>query len=191
MEQTASPDTTTLQRRFYNPVQKDYVTFLETSRESRGKRSHGLLEVSPGGKVSPHYHNTFSETFIVRTGMLSLQLGSRKLLLQAGEKATVPPHILHAWANSSGETLVCDVILEPGNEGFEKALQAAYGMARDGMVLPNGLPKNIWYLALLIDMGESKLAGNMRLLNGLFHVMAIIARWLGKHKDFEKYYLLQ
>ncbi|QHT68781.1 cupin domain-containing protein [Rhodocytophaga rosea] len=180
--------TTTLQRRFYNPVQKDYVTFLETSRESGGKRSHGLLEVSPGGKVSPHYHNTFSETFEVRSGTLSLQLGNRKLVLQAGEKATVPPDTLHAWSNKSDEMLVCDVVLEPGNEGFEKALQAAYGMARDGLLLSNGLPKSIWHMALLVKMGESKLAGNMRSLNGLFHVLAIIARWLGKHKDFEKYY---
>jgi mannose-6-phosphate isomerase-like protein (cupin superfamily) len=181
--------TNAIQRRIYNPVQKDYVTFLETSRESGGKRSHCLLEVVPGGKVMPHYHNTYTETFIVRSGTLSLQLGSRKIELQAGEKATVPVNTLHAWSNADIEILVCDVILEPGHQGFEKALQAAYGMARDGLVNSNGLPKNIWHMALLFDMGEGKMAGNMRILNGIFGILARIARILGKHKDFEKYYL--
>ncbi|PSR54976.1 hypothetical protein AHMF7605_16430 [Adhaeribacter arboris] len=180
----------TLQRRFYNPVQKDYVTFLETSRESGGKRTHGLLEVAPGGKVNPHYHKTFSETFIVRSGTLGLQLGSRKLVLQAGEKATVPVNTLHAWSNTAQERLVCDVILEPGNEGFEKALQAGYGLATDGLMQPNGMPKNIWHLALLVELSETKIAGGVRLLNGLFGLMAKIARKLGKHKDLEKYYQL-
>jgi quercetin dioxygenase-like cupin family protein len=179
------------QRRFYNPVQKDYVTFLETSRESNGKRTHGLLEVAPGGKVAPHYHNTFSETFVVRTGTLRLQLGNGPLLeLKAGERATVPPDTLHAWANPSRETLVCDVILEPGNEGFEKALQAGYGLAADGLTHANGMPKSIWHLALLVVMGESKLGGSLHLLNGVFGLLARLARRLGKHKDLEKYYQL-
>lgn len=178
------------QRRFYNPVQKDYVTFLETSRESGGKRTHGLLEVAPGGQVNPHYHSTFSEIFIVRSGTLGLQLGSRKLVLKAGEKATVPIITLHAWSNTSYETLICDVILEPGNEGFEKALQAGYGLATEGRMQPNGMPKNIWHLALLIELSETKLAGGISLLNGLFGLMARIARWLGKDKDLEKYYQL-
>ena len=180
--------TNTLQRRFYNPVQKDYVTFLETSRESRGKRTHGLLEVAPGGKVNPHYHNTFSETFIVRSGTLNLQLGNRRLVLKSGEKATVPFNTLHTWSNTSKETLVCDVILEPGNRGFEKALQAGYGLATDGLMQPNGMPKSIWHLALLVELSETKIAGGIRLVNGLLGLMARIARWLGKDKDLEKYY---
>ncbi|RDC66237.1 cupin domain-containing protein [Adhaeribacter pallidiroseus] len=180
----------TLPRRFYNPVQKDYVTFLETSGESGGKRTHGLLEVAPGGQVNPHYHNTFSETFIVRSGTLRLQLGHSKLVLRAGEKAIVPTNTRHAWSNISKETLVCDVILEPGNRGFEKALQAGYGLATDGLMRPNGMPKSIWHLALLVELSETKIAGGISLMNGLFGLMAKIARKLGKHKDLEKYYQL-
>jgi quercetin dioxygenase-like cupin family protein len=179
------------QRRFYNPVQQDYVTFLETCRESNGKRTHGRLEVAPGGKVNPHYHSTFSETFEVLAGTLTLQMGhGPRLTLQAGERITVPPDTLHAWSNPSAETVVCDVILEPGHEGFEKALQAGYGLAADGLTHANGMPKSIWHLALLVVMAESKMGGGLRLLNGVFGLLARFARALGKHKDFEKYYLL-
>jgi mannose-6-phosphate isomerase-like protein (cupin superfamily) len=180
----------TPQRRIYNPIQKDYVTFLETSSESKGKRTHGLLEVAPGGKVNPHYHLAFSETFVVRSGVLKLQLGDRKLVLQAGEKATVPPATIHAWSNTSKETLTCDIIIEPGNNGFEKALQAGYGLAADGKIQSNGMPKSIWHLVLLMELSETKLAGSISVLNGLFGIMAKIARKLGKDKELEKYYKL-
>ncbi|QHT70838.1 cupin domain-containing protein [Rhodocytophaga rosea] len=182
--------TNTLQRRFYNPVQKDYVTFLETCKETKGKRTHGLLEVYSGGKVNPHYHLSFSETFIVRSGTLHLQMDKQKLVLQAGEKATVPPNTLHAWSNTSKETLMCDVILEPGNQGFEKALQAGYGLATDGLIHPNGMPKSIWHLALLVELSETKIAGGIHLMNGLLGLLARIAKWMGRDKDLEKYYKL-
>ena len=36
-------------RRIYNPIQKDYATFLETSEESGGEHTLIEIEVAPGG----------------------------------------------------------------------------------------------------------------------------------------------
>lgn len=143
------------QRTIYNPVQNDYVTFLQTSAESDGQRTYCLLEIAPGGKVLPHYHLTYSETFVVQSGVLNVRVGQGELILEKGDRITVPPGILHAWYNLQPYTIAVDVIIEPGHTGFERTLQAAYSLARDGKTRPDGTPKSLLHLALLLDMSES------------------------------------
>lgn len=176
-------------RRIYNPVQKDYVTFLETTAESGGSRTRGLLEVAPGGKVLPHYHLSYSETFVVQSGILNVRVGEEELTLEPGERVTVPPGVLHAWYNLQPYTIVVEIIIEPGHAGFEQVLQAAYGLARDGHTQPDGTPKNPLHLALLLDIGDIKLPGMIGRLSWLFRLLARIAYKRGIHRDFEKYYL--
>ncbi len=48
------------------------MTFLETSEESNGVRSLGELEVAPGGNVTAHHHRSYTETFSVREGRLTV-----------------------------------------------------------------------------------------------------------------------
>ena len=50
------------------PAQRDAATFLETSEETGGERTLAELEAAPGGKVTPHYHLTYSERFKVLEG---------------------------------------------------------------------------------------------------------------------------
>ena len=50
-------------RRIYNPVQKDYVTFLKTSEETNGECTLVEVELSPKGGVGLHFHKTYSEKF--------------------------------------------------------------------------------------------------------------------------------
>ena len=56
------PDLTTIAhpRRIYNPVQKDYATFLETSAETNGLRTLIEIELAPGGGNLVHYHKALS-----------------------------------------------------------------------------------------------------------------------------------
>ncbi len=175
-------------RRIYNPVQKDYVTFLETLQESNGQRTYCLLEIAPGGKVLPHYHVTYSETFVVQSGIMNVRVGNEELTLVPGERITVPPGILHAWYNLQPYTITVDVIIEPGHAGFERVLQAAYGLARDGKTRPDGTPNNLLHLAMLLDMSDMKLPGIQGKLGWVFRLLVRIAYWRGKDKDFEKYY---
>ncbi len=176
-------------RRIYNPVQKDAVTFLQTAKESGGRQTYCRMEVAPGGQVLPHYHQTYTETFVVRSGILDVSIGTLQLILKEGDSATVPRGTLHRWTNSQSQTTLVDVIIEPGHTGFEKTLQAAYGLASDNQVRADGTPKNIFYLALLVAMADMKLSGLKGRLGGLLRLLARIACWLGKDKDLEKYYL--
>lgn len=166
-------------RRIYNPVQDDAVTFLETSEESGGERSLGELEVSPGGKVTPHYHLSYTERFAVIEGRLSVRVGDDHRVLGPGEELTVPIGTLHAWSNASTERTVAHVELRPGQPGFETSLRVAYGLAADGKVLKNGLPRNPLHTALLLEWGDARLPGAYAVLERGMRLLARLARRAG------------
>lgn len=166
-------------RRIVNPVQNDVVTFLETSAESGGERSLGELEIAPGGKVTPHYHLSYTERFAVLEGRLNLLLGDEQLVLGPGEEVTVPIGTLHAWSNASSERTVAHVELRPGQPGFETSLRVAYGLAGDGKVLKNGLPRNPLQTALLFEWGDGRLPGAYAILERGFRLLARVARLAG------------
>ena len=121
-------------RRIYNPVQADAATFLETSDETGGARTLIELEVAPGGKVTPHYHLTYSERFKLIEGRLTVEIDGVRHELEPGDEAVVAPGSLHAWRNPGAERSIAHVELRPGSPGFENALRVAYGLAADGLV---------------------------------------------------------
>jgi hypothetical protein len=66
------------------------------------------------------------------------------------------------------------VELTPGHRGFEQALQIGYGLAEDGLTNGKGIPQNLVHAAVLMDMGEMRVAGPIRLLVPL---LKLLARW--------------
>ena len=48
---------------------------------------------------------------------------------------------------------------------------------------------NLLHLAMPLDMADIKLPGIKGRFSQVFRLLARIAYWLGKEKDFEKYYL--
>ena len=139
-------------RRIYNPVQRDAATFLETSEETGGARTLVELEVAPGGKVTPHYHLTYSEGFQVVEGQLTVEIDGVRHELEKGDEAVAAPRSLHAWSNPGAERSVAHIELRPGSPGFEKTLRIVYGLAADGLVRKNGVPRNPLHAALLLEM---------------------------------------
>ncbi|MDA0179238.1 cupin domain-containing protein [Solirubrobacter phytolaccae] len=175
-------------RRIVNPVQGDAVTFLETSEESGGERSLGELEVAPGGKVTPHYHLSYTERFEVIEGRLSVMVGDERLILGPGEEATVPIGTLHAWSNEGDERAVARVELRPGQPGFETSLRVAYGLAADGRVRKNGMPRNPLHAALLLEWGDGRLPGAYAILERGLRLLARVARAAGVDRRLERRY---
>jgi quercetin dioxygenase-like cupin family protein len=179
---------TTMARRIYNPVQKDYATFLETSAETTGERTLIEIELAPGGGNVPHYHQAFSERFEVLEGELQVQLGSGVQRLLPTHSATAPINTLHCFSNPTDQPARFLVELRPGSTGFEQALQIAYGLAADGKTNAQSIPRNLYHMALLFDMGESNLPGIMALLTPVFRWLAARARKLGIEKSLIEQY---
>ncbi|RYZ21130.1 MAG: cupin domain-containing protein [Chitinophagaceae bacterium] len=96
-------------------------TFKITSEISN--RQLGVYEIvvpphSTGAR--PHFHRYMDEVFIVKKGLLTLQLGREEQVLPEGAVAYVPRYTPHAFSNTSGEELVLTLIFNPSEnrEGY-------------------------------------------------------------------------
>ena len=176
-------------RRIYNPVQRDTATFLKTSEETGGERTLVELEIAPNGKVTPHYHPTYSERFTVLEGRLIVEVDGVRHELGTGDEATAAPGSLHAWSNPDEQRSVARVELRPGSPGFEKGLRVAYGLAADGLVLKNGVPRSPLHTALLLEMGGLRLPGPYAPPQRILVLLARLARWRGLDRKLESRYL--
>jgi quercetin dioxygenase-like cupin family protein len=153
-----------MERKIYNPIQKDTVTFLKTHTDTNGAYTLVEVELANGGGVGLHYHKTYSEKFTCTDGVVQVQLGKKLTALQAGESATAQPKVNHLFRNRSGKACRFTVELRPASKGFEQSLQIAYGLARDGYCKSNGFPKDKLALAWLFDISESNLPGWMSVI---------------------------
>ena len=160
-------------RKIYNPIQKDYVTFLKLSSETDGAYTLVEVELADGGGVGLHYHQGFTETFECLEGALQVQLGNTMHTLQEGQSATAELNVPHLFQNRSGKScrFLCE--LRPASRGFEQSLQIGYGLARDGEADSKGFPKDKGVLAWLFMISESN-------LTGLKHLLEPLLRWQAK-----------
>lgn len=146
-------------RKIYNPIQKDYVTFLKTASETDGQYTLVEVELADGGGVGLHYHKTYCEKFTCTEGTLQVMLADKLLTLKPGQSATAGAGRNHLFRNRSGKPCTFQVELRPASRGFEQSLQIGYGLANDGQCRRNGFPKNRLALAWLFEISESNLPG--------------------------------
>ena len=81
------------------------ITIVASGRDTRG----ALFEVDallPPRLAGPprHRHRRQTETFAVVEGRMRVMIGSETIVLSAGDSATVPPTVAHAFANPFDET---------------------------------------------------------------------------------------
>jgi quercetin dioxygenase-like cupin family protein len=187
----AAPEQTMLvPHRIYHPTQKDYATFLETSAQTGGMLTRLEVEIAPGGENVPHYHDTFDERFEVIEGELEVLLGGETHTLRAGDAKTAFASTLHNFKNPTSKTTRFLVEIRPGSTGFEQMLQIVYGLAADGKANKQGLPKNIYHLAVIFELGEGRLPGVMSLMMPVFRVLAARARKKGIEQELIKKYCM-
>lgn len=175
-------------RRHYNPVQRDAATFLETSEETGGECTLAEVEVAPGGGPIAHYHKTYTESFEVLEGELEVLVGDETRVLRAGRKATVPRNTLHRFHNATDQTtrFLCE--MRPGQPGFEKTIMVGYGLARDGLTRPDGTPKSLYHMALLLEWSEIRVPGFFTVIEPLMRLLAKRARRKGIDRELEARY---
>lgn len=160
-----------------NPINGDKVTFLETCEETNGEAIKCELEVFPNAQgtsaAPPHYHRSYIESFHVLEGELTVLIGNKTHTLSKGQSASVPMGTVHTFSNKTSKTVRAIVEAHPGLQGFENGLYIMYGLARDGKTTKAGMPKSISNLAVLLLMGDIRLAGIMSIANP-------IMKWIGK-----------
>jgi len=177
-----------MERKIYNPIQKDTVTFLKTSDDTDGEYTLIEVELADGGGVGLHYHKTYAEAFACIDGEVQVRLDKEMHTLRKGQSATAYPNVNHLFRNRSGSPCKFKVELRPASRGFEQSLQIGYGLANDGLCKPNGFPKDKLALAWLFDISESNLPGWMSIFEFILRKQAKKARQKGIDKQLlEKY----
>ena len=178
-----------MERKIYNPIQTDTVTFLKTHADTNGEYTLVEVELANGGGVGLHYHKTYSEKFYCIDGEVQVQLGKQITALQPGQSATALPNINHLFRNRSGRPCRFTVELRPASRGFEQSLQIGYGLASDGLCKKNGFPKDKLALAWLFDISESNLPGWMSVFEFILRRQAKKAITKSIDKKFTQQYV--
>jgi len=171
-----------MERKIYNPIQKDQVIFLKTHADTNGECTLVEVELADGGGVGLHYHKTYSEKFDCLEGEVEVRLHKTFYTLQPGQSAIAEPNTNHLFRNRSGKPCKFLVELRPASRGFEQSLQIAYGLANDGETKPNGFPKDRLTLAWLFQISESNLPGWMSLFEFILRRQAKKAIRMGIEK---------
>ena len=122
-------------------------------------------------------------------GQLTVEIDGVRHELGPGDEAVAAPRSLHAWSNRGAEPSVAQIELRPGSPGFENSLRVVYGLAGDGLVLKNGVPRNPLHAALLLEMGEVRLPGAYAALERVLGLLVRLARWRGIDRELERRYL--
>ena len=178
-----------MERKIYNPIQKDQVIFLKTHADTNGACTLVEVELADGGGVGLHYHKTYSEKFNCLEGEVEVKLGKKFYTLRPGDTATAEPNVNHLFRNRSGKTCRFLVELRPASRGFEQSLQIGYGLAGDGLCKKNGFPKDKLALAWLFDISESNLPGWMSIFEFILRRQSKKAIIKGTDKALLKKYV--
>ena len=64
-----------------------------------------------------------------------------------------------------------------------------YGLAADGLVLKNGVPRNPLHTALVLELGQLRLPGGDGVLQLALGLLARVARRRGIDRELERRYL--
>jgi quercetin dioxygenase-like cupin family protein len=172
-----------------NPVTGERATFIETSLETGGARTVGELQIDCLGGVPGHFHDAHDERIEVLEGEIEVVVKGVAHRLRAGEHIVIPRGTVHSWRNPSRvDALSFRGTMTPGHPGFETALKVMFGLARDGEVRANGIPRRFSDIALLAEWNQGLPAGPLQLLKPLFAWLARRARARGRAAELLRRY---
>ena len=91
------------------------VDYLATGGTTDGHFGLYRWNLAPGpGGARLHLHRTFSESFFVLSGTVSLADGEREVAAGSGDYLYVPPGGLHGFANNTEEAASMLILFSPG-----------------------------------------------------------------------------
>lgn len=127
----------------------DKMKFLVTSEDSNEKLLKLEITCEPGAQGPPlHYHPVQEERFEVVKGKLGLSCDGKEMILNPGEKFTVPPNSAHKWWNATQDEMVTRVELTPALK-TEFFLESIYSLDVQGKIGKKGIPGPLQFAAIL------------------------------------------
>jgi len=144
-----------------HPLFGTRLTFLRTATETEGRLLEWeTLYKAHRGKESgniPHFHVTFVEQYEVLEGTAGYELEGDERQAHAGAHVEIPCGAAHRnfWNASAADLrLVTHIEMNPPNTRallyIEAFFETLYGLAREGKVNADGLPKSFLHTILLV-----------------------------------------
>ncbi|WP_108869005.1 cupin domain-containing protein [Aquimarina aquimarini] len=165
--------------RFSNPIIKDEIEVLNESKE---KLIFKTFLKPNGGQSRLHYHTKITEKFKIIEGELHVILNNDKRILKPNNEVLIKEFDTHQFYNKSDKNVVFEVEITPARH-IKKALQIIYGLAKDGKVYKSGMPKNIFYMAIGLNMMDAYIPEAPRIIQKLgISILAAIGRIIGLEK---------
>ena len=176
-------------RKISNPVTGEDVEFTIYGHETNGKRTEAIITCQPGGGPPLHYHLDQLERFTALNETGIIQLGnSPPRAMEFGESVEDPPRTLHSFSASDGTAKIKVEVL-PASQDFEKSLYILFGLARDGLLGNDGLPKNLVHTAVVGSLGGMFFPGaSGMVLNATTSALAFYARMSGEQDQLLRRY---
>lgn len=142
-----------------NPISGERIIFLKTAQDTNGESFLFDCRVLPGKTPLPaHIHTTQEERFEVFSGTLGVLLGRDTFMLSAGQTAVLPAGVAHQWWNAGPDEVYFRVEVVPP-DNIARVLEAVAGLARDGKMTKQGMPKNPFRLAQLARLSQTYMPG--------------------------------
>lgn len=163
------------------------ITWLETAKDTEGKRLVFNFSVAPNGKLPvTHFHPRQKETFEVTHGELTILANNKTVVLKGGDTLTIERGIPHRWWNSSQtEVAKMKVTFEPALN-TEIFLEQFFGLGNSNKTKADGTPSFLQIMAMANEY-EIYIAGPplpIQKLMGIF--LGGVARMIG----YKKYYAI-
>lgn len=168
-----------MQETIISPSLGQQLTFSAASNAD-ALRIEALIDPEAG--TPPHIHLSQTEEFRVLEGELSVWIDGRRRTLEAGEGATVPPHVGHRFRNDSDQPVRVAVELRPALRSRE-LFGALFALDRAGKLKRMGAPGPIDAALLVDEFGAEFFYPSPlppRLLRGLAAPLAALGRRLGR-----------
>lgn len=176
-----------------NPLSGERLTFLKTTRDTKGQSFGFEFVAPPGWTVSEHIHPRQEERTQMISGTLNGSVAGEWTALSPGEVRIVPPGVAHAWENPSDEEEARFSVAFSPALNMESGFETTWGLARDGKATKAGVPKNPLQLAVLAsEHKDEAYLTNLpiplqKALVGAISLPAPVGRVLGYRAHYPEY----
>jgi quercetin dioxygenase-like cupin family protein len=164
------------------------IEFLETAEQNGGKLLRLDVTMPPHFSVAEHYHPWQTERHKVVSGTLRGRVGGQERDYKPGEEAVGPANVPHAWRNPSDHEDLRIITQHSPVGHIELMFEAGVPIVPDLTTDKRHAVKHALRLAVLADEIKEEViytGTRMRLVTGLLHALAPIARRLGYRTEYQ------